>query len=933
MLIFYGWIIWLASVSSVASKNGSYTSDVNVIRSFCLDAPASCSCNRSEKDFSYTYLCSDEVIKDKVLIKLRYYNFWTVYECQNVSSLELIPNLTNLVNSSYITLSNCMVPSNKSLNELTSLISNKIDYLVIHLLEKTKFNLNKNYFEGFKNLEKLNILRHNNAKTAANITTNVFENLVHLKTLELYNLPLPIGIFDPLKDLQGLIIHVNIDCEFKQKLFNTQRNLVHLQISCENNCSLDPLLFTNLVELQTLKIINFKIPRKLIGQMKNLLHVTILHSDFVTLPDDLFKASKTIKFINICKNKLKELPKDFFLDQASLIGLNLKRNLISNLVDGLFEKTINLEELNLSHNKLTSISRILLINLANLTRLLLDNNNLVTIDDSFKKLPKLEIINLQHNKINQSTLHKMFEEMSSLKKINLSYNQLVNFIISNQTKIENLQKLDLSHNNISHFIFEHWKLFLPITKTNTIAINLSFNNITEFKVEAFQTFARLNPGSSEANKVTFNLDENPIFCDCNALELYQLFKKSLDPYDMNKVFDIGASNFRCLKPDHLYNETLYTLKPTDLTCDIIEDCPKECKCKKRSVDATIIFECSSYGYSKLPIFQTFENLNLTNKELHASCNKVAKIQLIDIPDDLKLLDLRNNSLELLTNDVIERLKTINQLYLSRNPWTCGCSAAEFVYFFHLFRSNIIDADDMICKDGRSFKVLEAKNMCVQLIEVFVALLMGTSLMGLFSTLLVIFKKQIKIWLYAHNCCLWWVSEEEADKEMIYDAFFVFSHFDDNFVTDLIMDLEEKSFKCCVHHRDWPAGEMIVTLALNSIRTSRRIIVVLSPKFVESNWATWEFRVSLIHAFNQKRSRVLVIIYGDVSLINDLDDDLKTYIAFNTYLDAEDKWFDEKLFYAMPHKTVPAIKQKRKLTSTRSELMNSPIQEIQETANL
>ena len=105
--------------------------------------------------------------------------------------------------------------------------------------------------------------------------------------------------------------------------------------------------------------------------------------------------------------------------------------------------------------------------------------------------------------------------------------------------------------------------------------------------------------------------------------------------------------------------------------------------------------------------------------------------------------------------------------------------------------------------------------------------------------------------------------------------------------------------------------------MNSIRTSRRIIVVLSRKFVESNWATWEFRVSLIHAFKQKRSRVLVIIYGDISLINGLDDDLRTYIAYNTYLDSEDKWFDEKLFYAMPHKTTPEL-QNRKLTSTESD---------------
>ena len=100
--------------------------------------------------------------------------------------------------------------------------------------------------------------------------------------------------------------------------------------------------------------------------------------------------------------------------------------------------------------------------------------------------------------------------------------------------------------------------------------------------------------------------------------------------------------------------------------------------------------------------------------------------------------------------------------------------------------------------------------------------------------------------------------------------------------------------------------------MSSIKRSRRIIVVLSSQFHESNWATWEFRVAFLHAFKESRSRVIVIIYGDVSLIDNLDDDLKTFVNLNTYLDSEDKWFWEKLVFAMPHRLdrslirIPAI---------------------------
>ena len=89
--------------------------------------------------------------------------------------------------------------------------------------------------------------------------------------------------------------------------------------------------------------------------------------------------------------------------------------------------------------------------------------------------------------------------------------------------------------------------------------------------------------------------------------------------------------------------------------------------------------------------------------------------------------------------------------------------------------------------------------------------------------------------------------------------------------------------------------------MNSIKRSRRTIVVLSPKFHESNWAMWEFRVALMHAFKESRSRVIVIIYGDMSLIDNLDEDLKKILSLNTCLDSDDKWFWENLMFAMPHR--------------------------------
>ena len=854
MLISYGIIILIISaINCERLYSHQLEEDREKNERYCLNSPVSCKCHVTDDPYSAVYIvysCSHDKSEQATKFAISFQEKYFLYlDCRSVSSFKIFPDLTNVINVTGIVVQNCKMPINESIYELTSKISKNVKHLAINFLKSERrtlkdrhFNVNKYLFEGLSKLETLAISGIHSVDSSV-----VFESLFNLKKLVLYDVSyeIPDGIFDTMNQLQCLSIRAGT-LILPTGIFKNQKNLVELRLTCKLDSILNPLILANLPNLENFtiggycmiswpenmfknsqKLKSFELQRtKLLVPQKILApaHLTkfsLIECGISNLPEDLFKNSSNIEDLSLSSNKLKSLPNDIFVDQIMLRVLDLSFNGIMELSDGLFNTTLNMRNLSLTFNNLKSISRYvkstnskqyinnlhinrqLFAKLEKLETLSLSYNLLTTIDNSFRYLVNLKIIELQNNEL--SSTEGLFDYLKKLEKIYLSNNMINEFSLSNYTYNSNLQIIDLNGNNLQKFSYGDWMGWV-----NQLKIDLSYNKISEFEIKDYLLLSKIH-----GRQILLIVNHNPIICDCNALEFIQFVKKQMKPHDIYNTVDFNVNELKCHKPNQLYDRNVRSLSTSELICNIENDCPDGCQCQQRPVDNTLIFKCSIL--QEFPSLSKYTNLNLTNTELtyRLANNESHKIMLKNIPDDLKQLDLRNNSLQSLDNIIIDRFKGIDKLFLSGNSWTCNCDTAEIVNFYHVFRSQIIDADDMMCADGRPFNSVVAKDLCrkLQKIEIFVVFLMGTSLLGIFSTTYVIFRKEIKMWLYAHNCCLWWVSEEEADKDKIYDAFFIFSHLDNNFVTDLILDLElpPKSYKCCVHHRDWPAGEMIITL--------------------------------------------------------------------------------------------------------------------------
>ena len=98
-----------------------------------------------------------------------------------------------------------------------------------------------------------------------------------------------------------------------------------------------------------------------------------------------------------------------------------------------------------------------------------------------------------------------------------------------------------------------------------------------------------------------------------------------------------------------------------------------------------------------------------------------------------------------------------------------------------------------------------------------------------------------------------------------------------------LDENSNYFKLCIHERDWLPGQLISWNIINSVRNSRRTILILSKSFIESIWFKIEFHTAYYQMLEDKMDRLIVIVKGDLPDTDQLDKDLAFLLSTKTYL--------------------------------------------------
>lgn len=360
----------------------------------------------------------------------------------------------------------------------------------------------------------------------------------------------------------------------------------------------------------------------------------------------------------------------------------------------------------------------------NLEVLQLDSNNLVSISfNAFRDTANLKFLNLANNEIdfidtlNTTSLGTSpdsmdgdfaisttspFQFLFKLRELNLRNNSIMYLYKDWRTHLLELRKLDLSYNNI-HVFSDRDLRFLS---KHLSQVNLTHNLIEEINFNGISIMEL----PTDARTILFDLNDNPLHCDCVLLHFVQFIFGDLNKNLGNK-FQILTNNLRCEGPPALKEKEIIDLSYMELVCPLDDKysqeklCPYGCECLVRPIDLMLIINCSYSQLTRIPILPSvpilkgielivshnrLENLPLNSTPgyadvvaLHAAGNHLHQLNVDNLPKNLEFLDVRHNLLQNLSESVLNFLNSstnIQVVFLTHNPWTCDCEAKPLLKF-------------------------------------------------------------------------------------------------------------------------------------------------------------------------------------------------------------------------------------------------------------
>ncbi|KAJ8033327.1 Toll-like receptor Tollo [Holothuria leucospilota] len=799
---------------------------------------------------------------------------------------------------------------------------------------------------AFQNLQHLKRLTFAHV-SLANSDFESMKRLSNLIQLEIYDSPFIDVLPASLSSSMPNLFHLSISMTSISNITNQLAHFTLLQtLTLTDNLLtyIAPHEFETLTNLSSLDLYGNTYLQDIpnIQTLARLRYLDLSFCSVSNLSSEVFSNSDKLQVIRLRGNKFTEIPKLFENVPKSLVSLknieiiDVSKNEIFVVRSYIFSNLPKVKLIDLSFNKITSIEEKAFFNLENIVEIQLDYNEITMMDP----LALCYINSLQH-------LDLKYNKLANFPKF--PYN--ANWSPGHDDLPENPFRTDLRGNpltcdcNMFRDMFvlvgkHEWSLpytYGQIWPGNYLLSNQRFDKTVLYCDTAFNGKQRIDDmlhlpsaffsfiTSTEECPAPCNCfrqcDDDLLYAVCNSGNLTSTptglnSETNLLSIRNNSIVKLTTASF-----SHLPN-----LVSVDLSDNFIQDIEPGTFADFQYL-RTLILDGNNLTHLDSRSLNVsspkFRILHLTSNYISSMANDTFRF----VPS-LTRLELADNSLTGLPTGIFDNLQNLSYLTVSGNPFNCSCDILYLTDWyketvFELQRNLWTDVTELECapflNETELFDWVEQKELICNPPPTSVSVTkivakenplrwtvwgsgVGSAifLTSVICGMIYKFRLEILVLIYIKTG-LKLPSNNSDDEGKEYDAFISFSSLDRDFVLEeLVPNLEgnETHRKLCIHHRDFVVGECIATNIVNAIENSKRIVILCSQNYLQSEWCSYEFKTSHQQALRDRTRRIILIMMEDVQK-KSLDKEIKAYVSTNTYLDRKDPLFWSKLAYSVP----------------------------------
>ncbi|CAK1555203.1 unnamed protein product [Leptosia nina] len=810
----------------------------------------------------------------------------------------------------------------------------------LNLAENRLHTIDENLFNGLFVLSKLTL----NNNLLVNIDRKAFKNCSDLKELDLSSnqlLEVPNALWE-LPFLKTLDLGENQISDFRNGSFKNLNQLTGLRLIDNQIGNLSVGMFWDLPSLQVLNIAKNKIQAIERGTFTRnaQLEAIRLDGNFLTDINGVFSTLSSLLWLNLSENHLVWF--DYAFVPSNLKWLDVHGNFIEHLGNYYkLQDEIRIKTLDVSHNRIVEISPMAIPNSVELlfinnnylnsihVNTFFDKKNLTRVDMYANELVHLELNSLRLSTVSGNRSLPEFYVGGNPFQCDCTMEWLP--IINNMTAMRQYPRVMDLENVMCKMTNTRSGTHIPLPNLKTSDF------LCEYETHCFAICHCCDYDACDCEMTcpqNCTCYHDPLWntnvVDCSGQSSVEIPHKI--PMDATEVF-LDGNNIKELQ-NHVFigRQKMRSLYVNSSNVDSIQN---------RTFAGLNALEILHLGNNKLKELKGYEFHQLNNlKELFLQNNLISHIANISFLSLKSLEMLRLDGNRLVDFDVwtFSNSPYLKALSLGNNLWSCKCRfLQELTSYLAENAQKIVDIADVWCWNGDARPPQKKElnlngtacsdyyadnnsaigSMLVSnYVPMMVSTLTGFMLILLTLVVLFLFRDSLRVWLYT-NCGIrvFALNGSFEESEKLYDAYVCYSPKDEEFVIQsLANELENgsPSYHLCLHYRDIPHhGAQYMQCAppvVEAAEASKRVILVLTRNFMQTEWSRYEFRQGLHEAL--KGCIYKLVLIEECSVIGDAmcDPDLRPYLKTGTRLRWGQKRFWERLRYMMPDASHPNRKR-------------------------